>query len=335
MRNDAKAEPPQLNQLTNGNVSTETPSKEEVTEDKLKEQVGTAVKNAKQRTDYSDLQYPLKLKLANQDCIKFSIIEYLPPGLTIGKSQSDRIVKLSGNRPTVGGRKILGTITLPVPSGITDRNPINWQGNPMDELKQIAGSIAMQGIISGGEGLKSSITTAGKEVQSGSDSLQSVVASKFVDQAINGDSALQRQFGAILNPNLELLFNSPDLRTFSFNFRFTPRESNESKVVRKIIRYFKQSMSAKRTSDSFILKAPHTFAISYLSKNTEHPYLNKFKECALTECSVNYTPDGTYMTYADSSMTCYELSLSFQELEPIFDDDYTGLDTNEDTTIGF
>ena len=59
--------------------------------------------------------------------------------------------------------------------------------------------------------------------------------------------------------------------------------------------------------------------------------LNRFKECALTNCSVNYTPDGSYMSYNDSnpdgrSMTAYELSLSFNELEPIFDDDYENME---------
>jgi hypothetical protein len=96
---------------------------------------------------------------------------------------------------------------------------------------------------------------------------------------------------------MELLFNGPTLRNFTFNFRFTPREPKEAVAVRTIIRNFKQAMSVKRSESSLLLRAPHTFAISYLSKNKDHPYLNKFKECALTDCAVNYTPDGTYMTY--------------------------------------
>ena len=84
-------------------------------------------------------------------------------------------------------------------------------------------------------------------------------------------------------------------------------------------------MSVKRSATSLLLKSPHTFAISYMTVGQgQHPYLNRFKECALTSCSVEYTPDGTYMTYdgPEKSMTAYRLSLSFQELEPIFDDEY-------------
>jgi len=110
---------------------------------------------------------------------------------------------------------------------------------------------------------------------------------------------------------------------------FYPRSEPEAIRVRKIIRAFKQSMSVKRSANSLLLKAPHTFAISYLTPGDKgqmeiHPYLNKFKECALTNCNIDYTPDGTYMTYggAEKSMTSYRMSLTFAELEPIFDDEY-------------
>ena len=67
----------------------------------------------------------------------------------------------------------------------------------------------------------------------------------------------------------------------------------------------------------------------------QHPYLNRFKECALTSCTVDYTPDGTYMTYgndnSEPSMTAYRMTLQFGELEPIFDDEY-GLDYDN---VGF
>ena len=53
------------------------------------------------------------------------------------------------------------------------------------------------------------------------------------------------------------------------------------------------------------------------------------KQCALLSVGVNYIPDNSYMTYEDSSMVAYSLSLSFQELTPIFNSDYDDLDVNE------
>ena len=50
--------------------------------------------------------------------------------------------------------------------------------------------------------------------------------------------------------------------------------------------------------------------------------MNKIKACALTSLNVNYTPDGSYMTYeTNGSMVGYDLQMSFQEIEPVFNDD--------------
>ena len=69
----------------------------------------------------------------------------------------------------------------------------------------------------------------------------------------------------------------------------------------------------------------------------EHPSINFIKTCALTSCDVQYTPDGTYMTYEDPfrTMTSYQLTLNFGELDPIFDDDYTELDDDNDQVLGY
>ena len=186
----------------------------------------------------------------------------------------------------------------------------------------------MNAILGGaGAGVDAAKKELTKATAGNKDLLAAIIAAKGTEQAVGVNGLLSRAFGVELNPNLELLFNSPELREFSFSFKMTPRSKGEAQIVRSIIRTFKQSMSVKRSESVLLLKSPHTFRISYLTSNTEHPYLNRFKECALTNCSVNYTPDGSYMSYDDSSpdgrsMTAYELSLSFSELEPIFDDDY-------------
>ena len=74
----------------------------------------------------------------------------------------------------------------------------------------------------------------------------------------------------------------------------------------------------------------------------EHPSINRIKTCALLSCSVDYTPNNSYMTYSDSSrsMVAYTMNLQFNELDPVYESDYyTGLDMqNSDspsTLIGF
>jgi hypothetical protein len=48
----------------------------------------------------------------------------------------------------------------------------------------------------------------------------------------------------------------------------------------------------------------------------------------------NYTPEGQYATFLDGAMTSYEISMQFQELEPVFNDDY-GNGQIQDTEIGY
>ena len=85
-------------------------------------------------------------------------------------------------------------------------------------------------------------------------------------------------------------------------------------------------MAPRTTENNIFLKAPNTFLIEYKFKGSEqeHPGINKIKECALINCSVDYTPLGTYMTYENGAMVSYSVTLSFQELEPIYDKDYDG-----------
>ena len=46
---------------------------------------------------------------------------------------------------------------------------------------------------------------------------------------------------------MELLFNNVTLRSFNFQFDLAPRNKNESRVIKNIIRTFKKSMNAKNS----------------------------------------------------------------------------------------
>ena len=292
----------------------------------------TAAKSYKGRRKYpEDLRYPENMN-KNQDCIQFKIIEYIPSKLGLTGSED---IKL---RTTFGTRSPLSTITLPMPSGgISDRNSVNWQGSGLDVAQDALATVAMNAILGGvGAGADAAKKELTKATAGNKDLLAAIIAAKASERAVGANGLLSRAFGVELNPNLELLFNSPELREFSFSFKMTPRSKSEAQIVRSIIRTFKQAMSVKRSESVLLLKAPHTFRISYLTSTKDHPYLNRFKECALTNCSVNYTPDNSYMSYDDSdpdgrSMTAYELSLSFNELEPIFDDDYENMEGAKDS----
>jgi len=116
-----------------------------------------------------------------------------------------------------------------------------------------------------------------------------------------------------------LLFKGPKLRQFNFNFKLRPRSDTEASIVKQIIKFFKTNMAPQTGGQNLFLHTPNIFKIEYIySGGGQHPYLNKIKPCALTNFSVNYVPDGSYMTYQDGSMTGYDIALGMSEIRPIY-----------------
>lgn len=268
---------------------------------------------------YSNAKYPLDLDSNNQDCIKFTVLSHSPQKVSTAEFEKGGVFAGRGDTRNRGG-----TVTLPIQPSITDTNSVNWGGLDVDAASALTSAAATAAITGGGEGISSALEGGAALLQSkaGSESIKSAIALGFVSTNKN---FFTKATGAIANPNLELLFQGPTLRQFTFNFVMSAREQDESEEIRKIIRFFKQAMSVKRSNTALFLKAPHTFEIKYLHKTNEHSYLNKIKECALLNFTVDYTPAGNYATYEDGAMTLYALTMTFQELDPIYDDDYTKL----------
>tara|TARA_B100000965_G_scaffold80977_1_gene64650 strand:- start:439 stop:1056 length:618 start_codon:yes stop_codon:yes gene_type:complete len=176
------------------------------------------------------------------------------------------------------------------------------------------------------EGATAGIAAAGSAAETVAGAFgdnKKALAAVIAGMAAGGQDLLTRTTGAVANPNMELLFNGPELRTFSFQFLLAPRSQAEAKTIIQILRFFKQGMSPIRTKSRLFLKSPHTFQLSYRnSRGQDHKFLNKFKECALASFGVNYTPNGNYSTYEDGVMTAYQMTMTYKELNPIYNDDY-------------
>ena len=160
-----------------------------------------------------------------------------------------------------------------------------------------------------------------KQMQRDAPQIKEGLKSFFTEQLTGTKDLLARTTGQVLNPNMELLFQGPALRSFTFSWKMSPRDEKESIEIAKIIRMFKQSMAPQKTDAGLFLKAPNIYRLTFNQGTKEHKFLPKMKECALNNCAVNYTPDGGYMTYENTAMVALEMSLSFQEMEPIYNND--------------
>ena len=282
---------------------------------------------------YSNLIYPIDLGSTTQDVIKFTMLKYVPSDISLkdGFFGSNNEFRNSGERET------MGTVILPIPGGIKDDNRVSWSDGKANAAQLALANLALNTIAKGTDGASAAIGDIVDILQSdaGNTGTRTAVATVVAGAASGiGQQLVTRTTGAILNPNMELLFNSPALRQFSFQFQLSARERDESIEIMKILRFFKQGSSVKRSGANLFLKSPHTFKLQYLNRGpsgTDNPFMNKIKECACTGVSVDYTPNNNYATFPDGAMTSYGLTLNFTELTPVYDDEY-GLDS---TSVGF
>ena len=280
----------------------------------------------------------LRTGRGGQDFLKIDMMAYKPTGIkgkitaTQDKKGIQGVSSL-GVRDRDMDRQSIGTVILPIPGGIQDSQQVSWNEDTINPFQLALANIALSSIS---EGLKEGATNAAEIVKSAlkSEDTKTALGTYIAGQASGAQNLMTRTTGAVMNPNMELLFNAPSIRNFSFAFTLAPRSKEEAKTVIRIIRFFKQGMAPIRSKSRLFLKSPHTFRLAYKHKAdrnegregnnaaTDHPYLNKFKECAMGSFGVNYTPNGAYSTYEDGVMTAYQINMNFQEMNPIYNDDY-------------
>ena len=266
--------------------------------------------------------YPLDLGLSGQDVLKFTMLKYVPSDINM----SGGFLGVDSSTRNEGEREILGTVVLPIPGGISDNNTVSWGSQNMNPAEVAAAQFALNTIMGGEDGATLAAKNLVDAITGNTGDIKTATGAVIAGAAAGvGQQLITRTTGAVINPSMELLFNGPALRQFQFKFTFTARESDESKEVAKIIRFFKQGSAVQRTKSNLFLKSPHTFKLQYLFRGPsggDNPFIGKIKECACTGVSVNYTPQNNYATFSDGAMTSYEMSLNFSELEPVYNDEY-------------
>lgn len=315
------------------------------------------------------LRYPYNMKIdRDTDYLSIKIAEYTPPGIILGNVEFEKSTENTAEA-NVGdiiglkkGTNLLGQLAtgteknsfenphtylyLPIPQSISDTNSVSWGPDTLDPLSAF-------GIATGGAAL-SRESSARNIIDSILPNLKGAFQETSVKNAfiaavagkaygafggnVSVTGLISRASGQVFNPNLELLFNGVNLRSFPFTFDLAPRNQTEAKIVKKIIRSFKKAMTAKggtkytSKSGGVFIGAPDIFQLEYKRGKDQHPFLNKFKPMALTDMQLNYTGSNTYATYADGTPVHITVTLTFTELNPVYSGDY---DDKTDIGVGF
>lgn len=214
-------------------------------------------------------------------------------------------------------RESVGDIIMFVPMAISESYSTTWTGKDVGFI----GSA----VLNGEKTWQDLSENAGDYLSEG--------IGKAVGGALGNDSIAQINLktgkigGAVgagsgdalaVNPHVEFFFENVTPRTFSFDFKLSPRNPDESEAIQKIIRSFKFHSAPKPQGSEAgrYWVYPQVFQIEYWNSDKT----NKIGDCALTSVDVTYSGTGDNHTFYDGQPILVELKLNFMELDIITKD---------------
>ena len=253
-------------------------------------------------------------------------------GLILSKTRKSRGSGLSSYHNTT--TRITDSIAIYLPPNVQDTTTATYTG---------AATGVIGAAAAGGFGLVKNMANndfeaAAKNLVEGAKAIVGEAAAKAATEVAEGLTGAEgarglalKAFGQADNPYMEVLFDKMELRTFSYQFTFAPKNKQETEDVQKIIALFRFHMSPElKGSQNRFLTLPSEFDIHYMYQDqsgqaSENDFYNKIATCVCTGCEVNYTPDGV-KSFEGGAPTKITMTVSFQETELL---------TKERVNLGF
>lgn len=198
------------------------------------------------------------------------------------------------------------------------------------------------------QNLKETFATAGqgpdydKLISSGIETLYQgakTFAPNISFAGVSGEQAIGvmgQYLGGVPNPHISVFFNGVDVRPrMEFSWLFSPRNNEESNIVKSIIKQFKQRCLPRVSADGNML-------MSYpeMAKITLYPWgkmdgnrwsgtMPIYKWGLIDSVNIHYSPNGlSFFNEPGSSPVFLIFSFTFQEIEIWTSNDYGGTDYN-------
>lgn len=136
-------------------------------------------------------------------------------------------------------------------------------------------------------------------------------------------STFQKKTGLAYNPYMEMLYEGPSFRTFSFDWSLYPRNEQESRMIREFCLTLKKEMhpeyTSSKTRGTFII--PSTFHIEF--RGTTIP---KMEALAMTGLDIDYTEQGQPRFFYNGEPAFIGLSMRFKEMDILTRDRFDELE---------
>jgi hypothetical protein len=284
----------------------------------------------------ANLRYPMEMLETSTDYIIIDTVKY----------RTNR--EWGGNGGGVRGQRVGPSVILYMPNSTPPmNNPNTWQGKsfsgPLGELVGNAATGAVNATYNLGEALKSGGFNEAMELvkRDGKSTIMGIVekvkenagpaVGQGVTKAVAGmagmseNQLLAMSRGEIFNPNMELLYEGPQLRGFSLNFTFLPKSLAEAAVVNQIIKHFKVNASPSDDRGGNTFSVPNVFEVAYMNEGKPHPFMNRFKRSALSDINITYNAGLPFHSTFDNGMPVKtDMTLSFLEVDIITREDHEG-----------
>ena len=207
-------------------------------------------------------------------------------------------------------------------------------GQALAGAKSVADAYNNGGIGEAGSAVIKTAVEAGKQK----------VGSAVADALGSGQTgqAILAATGRVQNPMLEMIYKSPNFRTFQFDFTFYPRDEREALEVQRILERlrFHQAPELMPNAGGFLIP-PSEFDIKFYNSGKENPNIPQIATCVLTTLDINYAPNGwaAYETPGENEPylgrtgmpVSIQVTLQFQEMTYLTKKDFRDDLANADT----
>ena len=304
---------------------------------------GTAIAGAG-----GSVRYPHDMLIDEaEDFVMFDFYDYKPPFQD--KNSVDDVGGESYANLTLGDYNATGyageyfkdkkypQILMYMPQDIQDAFAAKWEGKKFGQIT--TGLLASAGQDGNIKKLKEAGKTLDKALEKSMvESAASIVtglAQRITGDTISAGDLFGGISGVARNPNVEVLLQSMELRTFDLTFKMSPFDDQDALRIEAIIKIFKMAMLPQynlgddvdvfgkdnKALDAGFIQVPKVCAVNFMRGSNRNRFLPRYKMCAITDVNVNYTPDNVYATFSGSSPVATELKISFMETKLVFSED--------------
>lgn len=230
--------------------------------------------------------------------------------------------------------KLEGTMRLPLPLNLSDNYTIQVNDTKLDLLGNAPSDVLAAG--------KAKMEDYVNQIKSGKGAIQFIkdtaleiaaVTPGISDTGASGSTTIgqlaQLETGLIRNPHLTTLFDGVRVKSYSFNWKLSPRSEAEARQLESILTYIKAYMHPEINPNSggFALDYPYLASLEFVVG--ENATVPKVDTSFITGLTINSSGSGTPAFYKDGRSVSLDVTIGFQEINIKTRRDFLGTVTTQ------